>query len=61
MDTAAKIQAVISTLQGLDIKASFENVNHMLGIYQTLAGIRDELQTCELKEETDNAGKAYAE
>lgn len=61
MDTAAKIQVVINTLQGLDIKASFDNVNHMMGIFQTLAAIRDELQTCDLKEVTDDAGKADTE
>ena len=61
MDTSAKIQIVINTIQGLDIKASFDNVNHMMGILKTLAAIRDELQTCDLKEVTNDAGKADAE
>ena len=60
-DTATKIQAVIMTMQNLDVKASFDNVNHLLGIYQTLTGIRDELQATDLKGDANDAGNADTE
>lgn len=41
MNDSEKIQAVINTLEQLMIPATFNNVNRMLGIYQTLAEIRD--------------------
>lgn len=40
---AEKIQAVINTLEGLDIKSTYDNMNKILGCMQVLAGIRDEL------------------
>ena len=36
-----KIQAVINTLEKLTIPATYDNVNMMLGIYQTLIEVRD--------------------
>jgi len=42
-EQADKIQAVINTLEGLDIKSTYENMNKILGCMQVLAGIRDEL------------------
>lgn len=43
-DQATKIQIVINTIQDLDIKSTFDNMNHLMGAIQTLAGIRDELE-----------------
>ena len=40
---AEKIQIVINTLQDLDIKSTFENMNRLMGVLQELAKIRDEL------------------
>ena len=48
MDNAQKAQAVINTLEQLMIPATFDNVNRILGIYQTLVEIRD---TKEVKED----------
>lgn len=44
-----KIQAVINTLEGLDIKSTFDNMNKLLGCQQTLADVRDELKRMEVK------------
>lgn len=44
-----KIQAVINTLEGLDIKSTFENMNKLLGCIQALAEVRDELTRQEVK------------
>jgi len=40
---AAKIQVVISTLEGLNIKSTYENMNRLLGSMQALEAIKDEL------------------
>ena len=42
-ETANKIQMVIDTLQGLDIKSTFNNMNHLMGAIQMLVQIRDEM------------------
>ena len=36
-----KIQAVINTLAEIMIPATYDNVNRMLGVYQTLIEVRD--------------------
>ena len=41
MNDKEKIQAVINTLEQMMIPATFDNVNRMLGIYQTLIEVRD--------------------
>ena len=41
MNEKEKIQAVINTLEQMIIPATFDNVNRMLGIYQTLIEVRD--------------------
>ena len=41
---AEKIQVVMNTIQDLDIKSTFDNMNHLMGVLQTLASIRDELK-----------------
>lgn len=40
---AAKLQRVMNTLQDLDIKSTFDNMNKLLGCLQTLAEVRDSL------------------
>ena len=42
-DMAQKIQITINTLENLEIKSSFNNMNHLMGALKTLATIRDEL------------------
>ena len=36
-----KIKEVINTLEKLTIPATYDNVNMMLGVYQTLIEVRD--------------------
>jgi len=43
-EQAEKIQIVINTLQDLDIKSTFDNMNHLLACMKMLAEIRDELR-----------------
>lgn len=47
MKLANKVQIVINTIQDIDIKASFDTMNHLMGAIQTLAQIRDELNAIE--------------
>ena len=49
MNEKEKVQAVINTLEQMMIPATYDNVNRMLGIYQTLIEIRD-TKTEEVKE-----------
>lgn len=42
-EKANKIQMVIDTLQGLDIKSTFSNMNHLMGAIQMLVQVRDEI------------------
>ena len=41
MNDREKIQAVLNTLEQMMIPATYDNVNRMLGIYQTLMEVRD--------------------
>ena len=50
-----RIQAVLNTLQVLEMPSTFDNCNKMTGIYTQLISIRDELHE---EEDTKNAGKA---
>ena len=43
-ELANRIQVAINTLQTLEIKATFDNMNHMMGAIQALAMVRDELE-----------------
>lgn len=52
-ETAEKIQICINTLAVLNMPSTFENVNHMTGIYRLLAEVRDELSGME-----ENNGRA---
>lgn len=42
-DNAEKIQAVINTIKMLDMPMTYENADHVLGIYQTLVEVRDSI------------------
>lgn len=44
MDYATDIQNVITTLEGLQITSSYENMDRLLGCMQLLAKIRDGLR-----------------
>jgi len=44
MNDYEKIQAVINTLESLQIPATFENVSRLTGVFRTLAEVRDNLQ-----------------
>lgn len=48
---AEEIQKVINTLEGLDIKPTYENMNRLLGCMQVLANVRDDLERQEAKTE----------
>ena len=57
-----KIQTVINTLEDIDIKASFNNMNRMMGALQVLADIRDQFKKApEIKMEAVQDGDADAE
>ena len=53
LTNAEKIQAVLNTLELLSIPPTFDNVNRMTGIYQTLAEVRDDLKSAEVKANAD--------
>ena len=55
---AEKLQVIMNTLETLDIKPTYDNTNKLLGIYRTLADVRDEIHN---EEASDNAGEADAE
>lgn len=38
-----EIQAVLNTLELLNMPSTYDNVNRMFGIYNTLAKVRDKL------------------
>lgn len=53
MENADKIQAVINTLETIMIPATYDNANRVLGMFNTLAEVRDNLR----KEAEDHAGE----
>lgn len=58
-----KLQMAINTLQALEIKASFDNMNHLMAVLQILADVRDAIATPddEVKLEVIENGDADAE
>lgn len=54
MNNVDKIQAVLNTLKLLEMPMSYDNANHMLGIYQTLLEVRDDLTKGDVKDDGDN-------
>ena len=55
MDNATKIQAVMNTLELMQIPATYDNTNRMLGIYRTLMEVRDSLAEKEAEDGHDSA------
>ena len=47
---ADKIQLVMNTLETLTLTGSYENMNKMMGIYATLAEVRDALKAADRAE-----------
>ncbi len=58
MTNSEKIQAVLNTLERMEIRSTYDNTNYMLGIYNTLTEVRDDLQG---KEAPEDGGEADAE
>ena len=59
----SKLHAVINTLERMKIDSTYDNVNKMLGIYQTLLEVIGELNNQKAveikpKEEKENAGES---
>lgn len=40
-----KIQIAINTIQALEIKATFDNMNHLMAVLQILADVRNAIAT----------------
>lgn len=53
-DLKVKIQAVINTLELLNMPPTYSNTNYLLGIYNTLVEVRDAIQE-EKKEVAEDA------
>ena len=54
-EMAENVQKVINTLEGLDIKSTYDNMNRLLGSLQVLANVRDELTMPEVPDGNDHA------
>ena len=52
-ELAQKIQMVINTIEDLDIKSTFDNMNKLLGSLQTLASVRDALNSTQEAKESE--------
>ena len=57
MSNAEKLQAVINTIEKIEVKATADQAGKILGIHRILAEVRDDL----MREEEDHAGKTDAE
>lgn len=44
-EMADKIQMVMNTIEQMNITATYDNMNRLLGCLQALAGVRDNLRT----------------
>ena len=55
-EMANKVQAVMNTLESLDIKSTYENTNKLLGCFQVLAEVRNNLNAVATIQE-ENAKK----
>ena len=58
MGNAEKIQVVINTIETLTLPGTYDNSNRLMGIFRTLAEVRDDLQRQEAEK---NAGNNQAE
>ena len=56
MSNAEKIQLVMNTLETLTLTGAYENMNKMMGIYATLAEVRDALKADENTAEVEADG-----
>ena len=62
MDIITRIQAVLNTLEILDMKPTYNNTNRMLGIFNTLTDIKNELMQQQQEQEgQEDAGEADPE
>lgn len=52
-ELAEKIQICINTLAVLNMPSTFDNVNHMTGIYRLLSEVRDQLAVAETEGKED--------
>ena len=52
-ELAEKIQICINTLAVLNMPSTFDNVNHMTGIYRLLTEVRDQLAAAETEGKAD--------
>ena len=57
MKNAEKLQAVINTIEKIEIKATADQAGKILGIHRILGEVRDEL----MREEAEHAGETDAE
>lgn len=60
-DLVERIQVVMNTIQDLDIKSTFDNMNHLMGVLQELARIRDEVQKIKVAEASEAKDQKTAE
>lgn len=56
-----KIQIAMNTIQALEIKATFENMNHLMAVLQLLANVRDDLSRIADSENTEEKEDGNAE
>ena len=66
MNYAERIQAVINTIEKLNMPSTIDNINRLIGIYNNLLQIRDELAvqpeiSVDVEEVGEDAGKADTE
>lgn len=54
MNNAERLQQVLDTLQQIELRASYDNMNHMLGCLQVLSEIRDSVRAIEEKQAQDD-------
>ena len=60
-EMANKVQAVMNTLESLDIKSTYENTNKLLGCFQVLAEIRNGLNAVATIQEENAKKQAQAQ
>ena len=65
MGYAEKINLVINRIEKLNMPTTIDNINNLIGIYQMLLAVRDELASqpeisVDVEEVSDDAGKVDA-
>ena len=66
MSYAEKINLVINKIEKLNMPTTIDNINNLIGIYQMLLAVRDELASkpeisVDVEEVAEDAGKTDAE